>query len=132
MRKVLGCSVVVLLFSAASASAQKRAAKLDGAWVVVHEKIVAPDTTIEYSGPPGLLIISGRYYSQIFLNAPEQGIQQASEPSTVEGKAARYDLLTANAGIDEISDTLITIHIQYAKSPAAIGGTFQSSYRIRG
>ena len=66
------------------------------------------------------------------MAAPPRGVQQASAPSSAEEKAARYDLLTANAGTNEIGDTLITVHLLYAKNPAAVGMTLHGTYKVRG
>jgi hypothetical protein len=132
LRAMFGCITALMLFVAPLASAQKGGSKLDGAWAIVRERVVAPDTTYEQPGPPGLRVVAGRYFSQTFVNTPRQGVQQAAAPSTAEEKAARYDLLTANAGTHEIHDTLITVHFRHAKNPAAVGMTLRGSYRIRG
>jgi hypothetical protein len=125
-------ALTVLSLSAASLGAQQRAGRLDGGWRLVHEQVATPDSTFVPTLSNGRLVISGRHYSQIALRPAATGVQQASVPSAIEEKAARYDLVTANAGTIEVRDGQLTFHIEQAKVPQIMGTTSVRPYRLKG
>ena len=134
MRPLARCSVAVLLLSTSGASlaAQRVATPLDGAWRHVRTEVVTPDSSHQRPALQGLIVYSGRHYSQVWVNPRPSGVQQASQPTTAEEKAARYDVLSANAGTFELQDTLITIRVEQAKNPRVAGTTRVGTYRIKG
>jgi hypothetical protein len=132
IRASVSIAALLISVSAASLTAQRQSAKLDGAWQTVRVEVVSPDSTYLPPLRRGLLVISGQYYSQVW-GAPEQsGVQQASQPTTVEQKAARYDAVIANAGTLQVQDTLVTFTPTQAKSPRVIGTNAVRRYTLRG
>ena len=125
-------ALAVLSLSAASLGAQQRARRLDGGWRLVRDQVTTPDSTFVPALSNGRLVISGRYYSQIFLRPAAPGVQQASAPSAIEEKAARYDLVTANAGTLDVGDGQLTFHIEQAKVPQIMGTASVRPYRLKG
>jgi hypothetical protein len=128
------CSLAALLLStsAASLAAQQRSTPLEGAWRHVRTEVVTPDSTYQRPASAGMIIYSGRHYSQLWVNPGRPGVQQASRPATAEEKAARYDVLMANAGTVEVQDTLITFRVEHAKNPRVAGTTRVGTYRLKG
>jgi hypothetical protein len=123
--------VVVLSLVTVPLSAQGRS-RFDGAWKAVRIEVVSPDSTYGQEPFPGLAIVSGGHYSQIWVMPNSDGVQQASQPSTVEQKAARYDQLIVNAGTLEVKDTLLIYHREYAKNPKQVGTTDTRRFRLLG
>jgi hypothetical protein len=134
MRPLARFSVAVLLLSisAASLAAQQRASPLDGAWRHVRTDVVTPDSTYQRPALQGMIILTGRHYSQFWVSPGQSAVQQAAQPNTAEEKAARYDVVTANAGTFEVRDTLVTYRIEHAKNPRIVGTTRVASYRLKG
>jgi hypothetical protein len=134
MRPLARCSLAALLLSTLPASlvAQRPSSPLDGAWRHVRTEVVTPDSTFQRPVSQGMIIYSGRHYAQVFVNPARSGVQQASQPTTAEEKAARYDVLSANAGTFELQDTLVTIRVEQAKNPRFAGTTRVGNYRIKG
>ena len=114
-----------------SLAAQKRSPSLDGAWRWVRTDVVSPDSTYHLAGWPGLSIVSGGYFSQMHVN-PAAAVQQSSQPTTAEQKAARFDALLARAGTLELRDTLLVAHIFQSTDPTAVGTTATAGWRLRG
>lgn len=79
------------------------------------------------------MILNG-HFSQIWLPPAAPGVQQQAKAlTTAEEKAARYDQLTANAGVFQVrDDSTFTGRYEHAKSPAAVGRTFTVRYRYAG
>lgn len=134
MRQLTRFSVAALLLSisAASLPAQQRPSPIDGAWRHLRTEVVTPESTYQRPALQGMIILSGRHYSQIFVRPSPSGVQQASQPTTAEEKAARYDVLTANAGTFEVRDTVVTYRVEHAKTPRVVGTTRVASYRLKG
>jgi hypothetical protein len=112
--------------------AQKRTPNFDGAWRWVRTEVASPDSSYQTPGWPGISIISGRHFAQFHENQKEAGVQQASQPTSAEQKAARYDNILARTGTFEVHDSSLVVHVSYAKSPAAAGTTFAVTWRLRG
>jgi len=125
-------AALVLSISAASLPAQQRLLPIEGAWRHLRSEIVTPESTYQRPALQGMIILSGRHYSQIFVIPSPSGVQQASQPTTAEEKAARYDALMANAGTFEVRDTVITYRVEHAKNPRIVGTTRVASYRLKG
>ena len=134
MRPLARFSVTALLLSisAASVAAQQRSSPLDGAWRHVRTEVVSPESTYQRPASQGIIILSGRHYSQIWVDPGQSGVQQASQPTTAQEKAARYDVLAANAGTFEVRDTLVTYRVEHAKNPRVVGTTRVARYRLKG
>jgi hypothetical protein len=135
MRQLTRCSVAAMLLSVSGAllPAQQRASSpIDGAWRHLRTEVVTPDSTYQRPALQGMIILAGRHYSQLFVRPSPSGVQQASQPTTTEEKAARYDVLTANAGTFEVRDTLITYRVEHAKNPRFVGTTRVARYRLKG
>jgi len=130
-RKCIG-TLLLLVTAAAPVLAQARASQFDGAWRQVRNEVVSPDSTYRLPLLSGMTVVSGRHFSQIYLNAPPAGVQQASRPTSDDEKARRYELLTANAGTFEVRDTLIVYHFLHAKSPSVVGTSVTRRFRVRG
>jgi hypothetical protein len=124
--------VVVLSLVAVRLSAQQVRSRFDGAWKVVRVDVVSPDSTYQEEPNPGLAVISGRHFSLILVMPNSDGVQQASQPSTIEQKAARYDQLIVRAGTLEVKDTLFIQHVEHAKNPTQVGTTDTRRFRLRG
>src|SRR5688572_30646743 len=88
MRSLARFSVAALLLStpAALLVAQQRAPRLDGAWRHVRTQVVAPDSTYERPASQGMAVVSGRYFSQIWVASGPSGVQQAGQPTTAAEK----------------------------------------------
>lgn len=130
-RTTLSVAALLLSMSTATLSAQGHAARLDGGWSATRVEVVSPDST--YLVPPrqGLLVISGRHFSQVWAAPEPAGVQQASQPTTAEQKAGRYDVLIANAGTLEVRDTLVTFTAAQAKNPRVVGTSAVRRYTLR-
>jgi hypothetical protein len=125
-------AALILSTSAASIAAQQRVSRLDGAWRHVRTQIVAPDSAYERPPLQGMGVISGRRFSQTWVVPGRSGVQQASQPTTAGEKAARYDVLIANAGTLDIRDSVITFRYEQAKNPRIVGTNAIRRYRLRG
>jgi hypothetical protein len=113
-------------------AAQQRSSGLDGAWRHVRTFVVTPDSSFARPTLQGLLVIQGRHFSQTWVIEGNSGVQQASQPNTAEQKAARYDVLIANAGTMEVRDTLVTLRYEQAKNPNVVGRTRVGRFRVTG
>ena len=120
--------VVMLSVFASVLSAQSSVSALNGAWQRVSIRVVRPDSTLTTTPTPGIGILFNGHYSQIFAPSPT-GVQQASRPTTAEEKAARYDLLTPNAGTYTVHDSTVNARYDFAKNPAIVGTTYQFYFR---
>lgn len=76
-------------------------------------------------------IVSGRHFSQMHVNPSLAGVQQASQPTTAEQKAARYDAILARAGSFELRDTLLVGHILHSTDPTDVGTTVTARWRLQ-
>ena len=71
-----------------------------------------------------MIVIAGRYYSQLFDDTTNTGVTQAAQLTTAEQKAARYDgIRLANAGEFELQGSNMTVHVQHALNPSRVGST---------
>jgi hypothetical protein len=112
--------------------AQSSASALNGAWQRVSIRTVRPDSTLTPTPAPGICVIIDGHYSQIYIGAPPAGVQQASRPTTAEEKAARYDILTANAGSFTVHDSTVSGQYDFAKSPTVMGTKADFYFRRKG
>lgn len=135
MRIRTSCLAASLLVASVAVSssliAQKRAPNFDGTWRWVRTEIVAPDSAYQTPGWPGVAVSSGRHFAQFYVN-PDAGVQQASQPSSAEEKAARYDNIIAREGTFEVRGSTLVIHFVRAKNPAIAGTTITATWRLRG
>ena len=127
-----GITALLLSTSAGSLASQQRSSPLDGAWRHLRTEFVTPDSTYHRPAMPGLIIYAGRHYSQFWVQPARSGVQQASQPTTAEEKAARYDVLSANAGTVELRDSTITFRVEHAKNPRVAGTTLVGTYHLKG
>ena len=132
MRSFIVCTAALVL--ASTAQAQKKN-PLDGAWREIKFHVVSPDSAYEMPVAAGMVVVSGKYFSQTWVRqAP--GVQQASAEAsrpltTPEEKAARFDRLTSNAGTVDVTDSTLTFHLQTARMPSAEGTTTTRTYKLR-
>jgi hypothetical protein len=112
--------------------AQQKVSAFNGVWHRVEVRVVSPDST--YMRPPStaVSILLDGHFSNFAIGSGPPGVQQAARPTTVEEKAARYDVLTANAGTFEVHDSTIAGRYEYAKNPATVGTTFSQYFRLVG
>ena len=125
--------LVVLSLFTSGLLAQQKVSAFNGVWHHFGARVVSPDST--YMRPPNTQAVSillDGHFSNFSIAAAPTGVQQASRPTTVEEKAARYDVLTANAGTFEVHDSTVTARYEYAKNPAAVGTTASQYYRLVG
>jgi hypothetical protein len=124
----------VFLTAAPFVYAQRAASTFNGIWREMEIRVERPDTAYTRPGWNGVSIILNGHFSQIWLPPGQPGVQQQGAAlTTAEQKAARYDSITANAGVLEVKDdSTFAGHYEQAKNPAAIGRTFTVHYRLRG
>ena len=133
MRRFVICAAWLTIISVVPEPvAAQRASSLDGAWVHVATRIVAPDTTIAGPVLSGLGVISGRHFSELFVVPAASGVQQSGSPSTAEQKAARWDALIAVSGTVEVRDSSITFRHVEDKDPDMRGANDVRVYRLHG
>lgn len=134
MRKRIGPAVIVglLVLGAGSTAAQRRAPKVDGAWQRVGGVVVAPDSTYPVRPWSGMLVFSGKFFSQLWVVPEQEGARQQAYPTTVEEKVARFDAIIANAGIFTIHDSTATMTFQQAKNPSLVGRAANLGLRTSG
>jgi len=113
----------MLSASTLALSAQQGLSRFDGVWHQVEIRVVRPDSTVMRPPAQGMSIILNGHFIQLWVAPVPPGVQQASRPTTAEEKAARYDLLTANAGTFEVHDSTAISHFEHAKSPAVANTT---------
>jgi hypothetical protein len=124
---------VVLSLLTSESIAQQPVSAFNGVWHQFEVRVVRPDST--YMRPPNpqaVSILFDGHFSNFAIASGPTGVQQASRPTTVEEKAARYDVLTANEGTFTVRDSTVTARYDYAKNPAAVGTTFSQHYRLVG
>lgn len=97
----------------------------------MRTEVVSPDSGYRLPAPEGIAVLSGRYGSQIWVRAPTEGVQPVSPVSSVEEKAARFDMLTASAWTFELRDSVMVSRFLQAKNPAVVGTTLSATYRVR-
>ena len=100
---------VVLSLLTSGLLAQQPVSAFNGVWHQAEVRVVRPDST--YMRPPNpqaVTILLDGHFSNFTIASGPTGVQQASRPTTVEEKAARYDVLTANAGTFEVHDSTVT------------------------
>lgn len=66
------------------------------------------------------------------MTSNPSGVQQASQPTSPEQMAARYDVLIASGGAFEVRDTLIVFHDEQAKNAQVVGTDVVRRYQFRG
>jgi hypothetical protein len=125
-------AALLLSMSAGPLTAQRQPPSFDGAWRHAGTQIVAPDSSYERPQLQGMGVLSGRRFSQTWVIPRQSGVQQASQPTTADEKAARYDVLIANAGTFDVRDSAITFHYEQAKNPRVVGTKAIRRYRLRG
>lgn len=129
-RAIFLCAALLLSLPAVSLTGQQRPSRFDGAWRQAGIHVVSPDSTYDRPGWPGLGILAGRHFSEVWVTSAERGVRH--RPVTDDEKAARYDLVIANAGTFQASDTLLTFTYTQSKDPLLVGATVARRYRLRG
>jgi hypothetical protein len=126
-------SLVAAFVALNSASAQKpNPAVLNGIWHQTAVHIERPDSTVDRPPSSGMTIIYNGHFTQVYVAPAARGVQQAARPTSAEEKAARYDLLTANGGRFEMTDSTFILHYEIAKTPAQATATVTVRYRLHG
>jgi len=109
-----------------------QASRFEGAWKHIGGEVVTPDSSYEVRPINGLVVIHGRYFSQTWAPTPRIGVPQAGGPMDAASKAARYDVITTNAGTIEVSSKTFVSHFLEAKNPALVGQSVTYEYRFHG
>jgi hypothetical protein len=125
--------IVVLSLFTSNLFAQQKVSAYNGVWHSVEVHVVRPDSS--YTRPPNnqaVTILLDGHFSNFAIGSAPSGVQQASRPTTVEEKAARYDVLTANGGTFEVHDSTVVGRYEYAKNPSVVGTTFRQFSRLVG
>jgi hypothetical protein len=125
-------AVAALVALPAPLAAQPATARLDGAWSIVRQVRVAPDSTSRITPVSHLLLFAGGHYSQLRVAPPPGLAVLTAGPTTAEEKARRYDEFFANGGRYEVRDTLLTFHVTVAKGPGFAGNRVTNRFRVRG
>jgi hypothetical protein len=140
MAKTFLVVVAVLGFSWMSVLAQSKSS-IQGVWRPIEVTVTNPNpgpaalpkgthTAIQ----PGLLIFTGKHYSQILDTAAKP---RPIEPFKTPGKATLEELQTrwgpfqANSGSYEVSGSTLTLRQMVAKNPAIQGGKNFTRYTIQ-
>jgi len=130
--QVIGCIVALLVVQPLSAQ-RRTLASFNGVWRHAGSRVERPDSVLNRPPMTGVSIIYNGHFSQVYISAPPSGAQQASRVGTAEEKAARYDLVSANAGSFKlIDDSTLIANYEVAKSPATMGTSLTAHYRLVG
>lgn len=97
---------------------------LEGAWRMMSRSWTIGDSTLyptAHYAQPGLLIISGKYYSlmYVFTDTPRPLFPTDRDPSDAE-LARAFNTFYASGGRVERTDTTLTIYTDVAKGPNAM------------
>ena len=116
-----------------AAAAPVSAQSPQGVWKTVEVMVVGGPNAGRHTSDvqPGLLFITGRHYSVIFVQgyAPRP---QLGENASAEEQAKVWDPFTANAGTYQIKDSTFSYTPIVAKNPGVMsGGTLTAGFRIR-
>lgn len=129
--RTLVLPLVLSLSTGSVAVLGAQTSKLDGSWRLIRREVIAPDTT--YEAPfSGVIVIHGRFFSQMLTRSPDGGIQQSGAAESAEAKAALYDAMIANAGTQEVGEKTITSTYLQAKTSVLIGRPRILDYHIHG
>ena len=124
---------VVLSLLTSESIAQQPVSAFNGVWHQLEVRVVRPDSTyMRPANTQAVTILLDGHFSSLAISSGPTGVQQASRPTTVEEKAARYDVLTANVGTFTVRDSTVTGRYDLAKNPAVVGTTFSQYSRLVG
>ena len=114
--------LIAIVISLGSVAAQSKGG-LEGVWQAIQVTVTGPDArTITIPEPrPNLLILTGRYYSRVEVQA-EKPRTVLPDPANATGDELRavWGPFVGEAGTYEVTGNAITMHPIAAKNPAAM------------
>jgi hypothetical protein len=122
---------IAVLLGSAGLEAQTSVPGLDGAWRVIEVVSSAPGARAISTPQPGLLLITGRYYSYTLINGDRP------RPDLPRGVPSAQDLLavwnpfSANAGTFEITGDVMRRWAIVAKNPDTMAPDAFNEYTFR-
>ncbi len=108
--------------------------QLDGVWQMVTAEVLTPDgQRIPGKAHESLVMFADGYYSMNWAGgaAPAPFSAEILRPTDAE-KVARYSTIIVNAGRFETSESVLTIHPDFALVPEYVGGLGRFDYGLRG
>jgi hypothetical protein len=134
MPKLAVCLIAMALL-ATIANAQLKPTPLTGTWRITEAKFTGPNARTVRSPQPGLLILTGNYYSRVLITSdqPRTPIKDQTKATAAE-LLATWGPFNVASGTYEVSGSNLTVHPLVAKNPQVMapGALLVYSFKVAG